>query len=113
MSNTKETKEAPAPTKAVTPTAEGPEARGQKGAATLEEALDQQDKLAKQQDAAIVSEGKAEVEETAADYADAQAEAVDELVARDDEVYGRTAPTEDELAGTSTTNAAEAAAEKV
>jgi hypothetical protein len=115
MANKSESKsesEGRTPTKDTTPTESGPEARGQKGAATLEEALEQQDKLAKQQDATIISEGKAETQETAAESAEAQAEAEAALMERDDEVYGRTPPTEDELSGQSTTNAAEAAAEK-
>lgn len=94
------------------PTAEGPEASHQKSADTLEEALAMQDAITKENAEAIAAEGQATAEETAAAYEEERAEAEDALMERDDEVYGRTVPTEAEATGTSTTNAAEAAAEK-
>ena len=74
----------------------GPEASGQKGAATLEEAMAQSDALARGQSAEAAEEsGEAKAEADAeAEAAIAEAGAAQE--ARDDEVYGRT-PAEPEV----------------
>jgi hypothetical protein len=90
--NDKDTLDTPADTN---PPATGPEAEGQRSAATLEEAMAQQQEIATGQSEDIAAEGEATAEETAAAYEAERAEAEAALIARDDEVYGRTPEAKD------------------
>jgi len=92
MAKTKDSLDTPADTN---PPATGPEAEGQKSAATLEEAMAQQQEIATQQSKEVAAEGEATAEETAAAYEAERAEAEAALIARDDEVYGRTPEAQD------------------
>src|SRR5580765_8400856 len=79
----------------MTPTEES----GQKSAATLEEAMAQQDADARETNNTAAEEGQAEQQATAEESAAAIEEAGAELEARDDEVYGREPGGEDRRIG--------------
>jgi hypothetical protein len=72
-----------------TETEVGPEASGQKSAASLEEALQMQDEQARAANTAASEEAAAELAEVEATTNEAIAEAGAAQEARDDEVYGR------------------------
>ena len=88
------------PTAGRAATTDGPEARGQKGAASLEEAMAQSDALAKEQNTAIAEEGAAEQAATAEESAAAIEEAGAAQEARDDAVYRREPGGETAVPGT-------------
>jgi len=75
------------------------EQSGQQSAATLEEAMAQQDKLAREANNTVAEDGQATAEETAAASAAAIEEAGAAQEARDDEVYGREPGGEDRRPG--------------
>lgn len=78
---------------------EGPEARGQRSADTLEEAMAMQDKLAREGNEELTEEQSAEKAAKRDEVAQEIEEAGKAQEARDDEVYGRVAGAEDRRPG--------------